>query len=741
MSMVTRWNLMQSPLAPSRAAREVFRALPAVGVCLAFALMARGRWRDGLHLSSEELGVLGLIFAGLVVTSLRRFRRTAQQLATSFRDDIEFGSTLLTTAFVAVSLSSDLFFPVVYALLAYLVTLLSRSAAATLFGVAVLFDAVMTLPERVAVFGARTAFLVLFAGLYHWVLASRLAAARTAEHAAVKNKIKEVEERARTFRLVSSGAESVPGIQDQEKWLLAAVKEIEGATGNALEVVETALKTHSVAVFLLSSDDRSLKLHDCRSESDFIQRERFSAGEGLFGALLKRGVPVRMHSSAALKGITHYESAGPSIRAIAAVPILEGAGLVRGVLVADRLDDVPFSDADERVLTITANEVLRAIEIERVMSYIRRSRDEKDRFFRAIEELNRAQNPDQVFLAVLESARQIAPLDFCAVTLVSEANETPHGAVQGRLNGQGNETKNTVRYHKVMRMTGVTSSGRALEGLQFADNHGLVANVVRYGAPLPGRDVGAMDRQVIFDDETQIRGLHSLKIFPLVAANRILGTLVVGSRKKANFDSDELRMLEVIAIQAAQAVLRAQLFEQMEKMATTDGLTGLLNHRTFQTRFDEALATAARYGRKLSFVLTDVDKFKAVNDTYGHPMGDQVLKGVAKILKEQARDTDIVARYGGEEFALVMPETDAAGAQVIAERIRERLMREVFHTDKGPLTVTLSLGIATSPDVSKEKHQLIELADQCLYFCKRNGRNQSITATQMLAQRTKAAVH
>ncbi len=215
--------------------------------------------------------------------------------------------------------------------------------------------------------------------------------------------------------------------------------------------------------------------------------------------------------------------------------------------------------------------------------------------------------------------------------------------------------------------------------------------------------------------------------------------MVAGSRKKGVLDDDAPRMLEVIAIQAAQAVLRAQMFEQMERMATTDGLTGLLNHRTFQSRFDDALAGAKRYSRKLSFVLTDVDHFKSVNDTYGHPIGDQVLKGVARILREQARDTDVVARYGGEEFAIIMPETDAKGAHVIAERIRERLQKEVFQTEQGPLKVTISLGVATFPDNGMEKGALIDLADQCLYFAKRHGRNQSVTVGQMQAGGKKVA--
>jgi two-component system, cell cycle response regulator len=705
---------------PGRWLQMAVRSVPAVAVLTVFGFLARGRFRSLEALSWAEIAGFAGLVAGAALSTVRRVRRTMNGSASLVRDELEFGGSLLAAAFIVVSLGGELFFPLIYLLMAFLVTFLSRPAALTLLGVSTLFDALLTLPDRPQVFVGRTLFLGMFAALYHLVLSGRLASARRAEADAVKNKIKDIEERARTFRLVSGGAssDSFPGVKDQEKWLVAAVKEIEGATGSALEVAETALHTHTVAVFMLTSDDRSLKLHDCRTTSDHIQRERFAAGEGIFGALLKRQVPVRMHGASGLKGVTHYEVGGPSINAFLAVPIIEGGGVVRGVLVADRLEHAPFGEEDERLLQVIAGEVLRAIEVERVMSYIRRSRDEKDRFFRAIEELNRAQAPEQVFLAVLESARQVAPLEFCAVTLVSEQD------------GQ--------RVHRIMRMTGVTSAGRALENQTFPDNNGLVANVVRYGTPLPGRDAGQMDRQIIFDDDTQIRGLQSLKIFPLVAGDRILGTLVAGTRKKAAFDNDGLRMLEVIAIQAAQAVLRAQLFEAMEKMATTDGLTGLFNHRTFQGRLDEQLATAGRYSRKLSFILTDIDHFKSVNDTYGHPMGDRVLKGVAKVLKEQARDTDIVARYGGEEFAIIMPETDLKGAHAIAERIRERVMKEIFQTAQGPLQVTLSLGVATFPDAAGAKQQLIDLADQCLYFAKRHGRNQSVTVPQLQANRPRA---
>jgi diguanylate cyclase (GGDEF)-like protein len=700
---------------PGRLLRHAVRAIPAAAALATFIHLARGGFRGLSTLEWTEAALVGFLLVGIALAAWRRAMRGAVGAVIDLRDDLDLGGGLIAAAFIVVAIGGGELFPIVYLLMAFLVAFLPRNAGLTLLGVALVFDALVTLAGHVpnwSGFATHAAFLALFSGLYHLVLAARMAAARRAESDAVQKRIREVEERARTFRLVSSGTQdSFSGMSSDEKWLVASVKEIEGAVHAALEIAETGLRTHTCAAFLLTSDDRSLKLYDCRSGSERVQRERFSAGEGIIGGVLKRRAPVRMNSPQGLKGVTHYEGSAPTVQALLAVPILEGSGLVRGVLVADRVANEPFSDQDEKLLSIIAGEVLRSIEVERVMSYIRKTRDEKDRFFRAIEELNRAGSPDQVFVAVLESTRHLAGLDFSAVTLVSE--------VDGK------------RMHRVVRMSGVTAQGQALEGQSFPDNNGLVANVVRYGAPLPGRDIKAMDRQIIFDDETQIRGLGALKIFPLVAGDRILGTLVAGSRKKAAFEQDVLRMIEVIAIQAAQAVLRAQLYEQMERMATTDGLTGLYNHRTFQTKADEILAQARRYQRKCSVVLTDVDHFKSVNDTYGHPTGDQVLKGVARIIKSLARDTDIVARYGGEEFVIVMPETDAKGAFTISERIREAVKAEVFQTEMGPLKITMSLGIATFPDNGMEKQQLIDLADQCLYHSKRNGRNQSVTVAQM----------
>jgi diguanylate cyclase (GGDEF)-like protein len=202
-----------------------------------------------------------------------------------------------------------------------------------------------------------------------------------------------------------------------------------------------------------------------------------------------------------------------------------------------------------------------------------------------------------------------------------------------------------------------------------------------------------------------------------------VGTLVCGARKPDALPESAQRELSMLALQAAEALVRTRLYEQMERLATTDGLTGLLNRRTFNAQLTARLREAQRYRRPLSLLLLDIDHFKKVNDTYGHPAGDSVLRGVAQLAQKQARETDLVARYGGEEMALVLPETDARGAMVIAERIRATVAAAQHPTEQGALKVTLSVGVATWPGAGEDAAGLIESADRALYRAKQGGRN------------------
>jgi two-component system, cell cycle response regulator len=183
-------------------------------------------------------------------------------------------------------------------------------------------------------------------------------------------------------------------------------------------------------------------------------------------------------------------------------------------------------------------------------------------------------------------------------------------------------------------------------------------------------------------------------------------------------------------IRAAKRIvdLQKELMETnrtLERLSITDGLTSLYNHRHFQDELARAFEESARYVRPLSLAMADIDFFKKVNDSYGHAVGDEVLKCVAKLFKESSRSTDLAARYGGEEFAVMMPETDLDSAMAFAEKVRARIETTPVETQSGPLHVTVSIGVATvpHPNIHAAK-ELIVASDTALYGAKHAGRNQ-----------------
>jgi diguanylate cyclase (GGDEF)-like protein len=313
-----------------------------------------------------------------------------------------------------------------------------------------------------------------------------------------------------------------------------------------------------------------------------------------------------------------------------------------------------------------------------------------------------------------EAAREICEFDFAAITLFDRA----------------------TRRHTVVSAVG--EAPRGLPGLSFADNAGLAAMVVKNKHFLPaGGEVRDKDA-LIYTKKVRLAGMESLLVLPLICADEAIGSFAIAAKRARAFGKDKREMLTVIANHVAVSLANAQMYGRMEQMATTDGLTGLFNHRTFQERVVEMLARAERTQGRLAVLLTDIDHFKKVNDTYGHPTGDVVLRGVAQVVSGCVRKIDLAARYGGEEFAIVLEGTELEGARQLAERIRGEVQKQVFQSSQGPFSVTLSLGISIYPDDGRDAKALIAHADQALYHAKHNGRNRAVAFTDLGGARLKA---
>jgi diguanylate cyclase (GGDEF)-like protein len=224
--------------------------------------------------------------------------------------------------------------------------------------------------------------------------------------------------------------------------------------------------------------------------------------------------------------------------------------------------------------------------------------------------------------------------------------------------------------------------------------------------------------------ETSSLKARSFHLSPLLSSQgAVTGLVRVESPQKDAIDNEDQRLLESLVVLASLSTENAKLYRETQELAITDGLTKLLLRRQLLERLEDELKRAAQSGTPLSFILLDIDHFKAVNDTYGHPAGDKVLREIAQMVKKRVRDVDLCGRYGGEEFAVLLPATDLKGAKLVAERIREGVGREPFELRGESRRITVSLGISSFPGDAQEMEDLIERADEALYRSKERGRD------------------
>ena len=213
-------------------------------------------------------------------------------------------------------------------------------------------------------------------------------------------------------------------------------------------------------------------------------------------------------------------------------------------------------------------------------------------------------------------------------------------------------------------------------------------------------------------------------VVPLVSRAEVVGLVALESNKTGAYDEEKARLAMRFTQPAVIAVENARLFDEVQRLATLDGLTGTHNRRHFMELAQLQFESARRFAQPLTAVMIDVDRFKAVNDTYGHAVGDEVLRTVAERVRRTLRAVDILGRTGGEEFALLLPGTvrDSAST-VLAERIRRAVGEEPVPTQAGPVRVTISLGVASAGPDCPDLAALLRAADSAMYDAKESGRN------------------
>ncbi len=254
-------------------------------------------------------------------------------------------------------------------------------------------------------------------------------------------------------------------------------------------------------------------------------------------------------------------------------------------------------------------------------------------------------------------------------------------------------------------------------GIRFRMGEGIAGWVAEHTAPALVTDVSTDPRfKAVDGQQTDIR---AMLVVPLATREGTIGVICTTSRQAGAFGKDHEDLLSYLGNSIVKDIENARLY----RLSITDTLTKAYNRQYLYQRLPDELERSRRYGDPLCVALFDVDFFKKLNDTHGHPAGDFVLKEITRIAQEQIREVDALVRYGGEEFLILLPKTGLQGARSIAERFRKSVEDAVFPWSDRQLSVTVSVGLASLSAEVNSDEVLLKRADDALYRAKSTGRN------------------
>jgi len=500
--------------------------------------------------------------------------------------------------------------------------------------------------------------------------------------------LKEVSEDARRARRVDRAAE------------------LDEALGRVVALARRSLDAHSVCYFDFDRGGERAYVRGADGPGSLIRDAVAPLRSDPFAFVVDRGQTFYATDFARLLWRLPYYRGEVKIGTLVAVPV-RISDIVRGALVADQLEVQSFTGEDPALIAMFADLVAETI--------------------RATAASDRREEMGTEFKAIYESSRLMAGLDKPALIrerLLVSAREmlAPEGGAVVTVNRSGTAytVDNSLGWVKEFE-------GRPVALLEDTWTAWLLK---QEDTALLMDDIhgGGQRRPILVLDEGSARA-ESLLAVALRSRNEVLGAIVLTGPRGA-FDSSFLRVLTVLANQAAGALRSGQLLEEMRDTAMRDGLTGLYNRRAFDEHLKQAIGREGRQdGGRFALLLIDIDHFKKLNDTFGHPAGDAALRHTAALLHGHLRAADQDARFGGEEFAVIVAGADEAGAMHLAERVRHGIEKGQVIFDGARLAVTVSIGVAVWPRDGESGGELVAAADRALYGAKQAGRNR-VTGAQ-----------
>jgi diguanylate cyclase (GGDEF)-like protein len=467
---------------------------------------------------------------------------------------------------------------------------------------------------------------------------------------------------------------------------------------------EALPQTHHCILFMPGETEKGFRLHKWvgGDPREIRAQSVITEGEGLIGFAVKERRLYRVGHLNPDQSPLDYCTRVLRVQSLM-VHSLAPNGRVEGVLVIDSLQPEAFKEEEEQIFLRLSDQVLEAIENRREHQSMQSHAQELSTLAAISESLGSKLDLDHRLETMADKIKGIIPYDHCFIFLV-EAGE---------------------RCAELKVVRGFPDDH--LIGRILPLHEGFLALVVKRRAPIIKVDLHERERgRGVFPSESGIRlRPASFLGLPMIVQDRVIGIFVITSQRPNAFDDQHKEFLKMLCSQAAVSIADAKLNDEVNRLATTDGLTGIANHRRFQERLNEEFERQAREAGRFALVMVDVDHFKKINDRFGHPVGDQVLKQVAVVLVKTVRKIDVVARYGGEEFAVILLNSGPKESYQLAERVRKAVegLAPVIHGE--PYKVTISLGMAVYPDDARDRQTLIERSDRALYAAKHAGRNQT----------------
>lgn len=532
----------------------------------------------------------------------------------------------------------------------------------------------------------------------------------------------------------------LPGLtrEDRQATNVDAARKREVTFNGLLEFIYELVPAHTYALFLKEHKEgrEALILRAVISESNApailgatpdLDPEQ---DQWIIGSCAKNREPKYLDDVTIPSVALGYYEKNVPIKSFFAFPILDSGGSTLGVLAVDSLEQGAFAEETREILERFTPFFIQIIERIRIAQEL----NVRASHFQALHQMSASLNSSLELDAILNRLAQqlhtMVPHDLCLFLRYDEKLEQAivlHRSGQALAADSGID--NMVSwFRKILQMKhSPDEEGRTFpiqENAIFYQmlKHWENGRLQPYHFPDLGERGG--DIRLLGENSSEKPQLRALSCWPLAAKEKFIGAFFLGSLQVHAFSELQRNFLDTLMNQVATVVDNSIMHQNIKDMARTDGLTGLLNHRTFMEKLSEEYRRIDRERRPFSILLMDIDKFKNVNDTYGHPIGDLAIKAVAKVLKETARTTDFVARYGGEEFAVGMVDTKTRGAEQMAERVRAIMEKTVVtRVGANDLMISLSIGVSCFPDDTEDITQLVTMADNALYQAKRSGRN------------------